>query len=186
MLHTLGSSIRLPQAPEALFPFFSDPRNLERITPPELRFRIVDPRVEVIREGAHIHYRLRLWGLVFGWVTVIRYWEPPHRFVDEQYSGPYRLWRHHHELIREGSGTVMRDHVDYALPLGPLGELGHPLIRRQLVRIFEYRHRMMQEIFAPAQQEPPAVVIDGAAEGPGRPLRGGRKAPQSMEGDAWQ
>lgn len=139
MIHTLERSTWLPLSVEEVNRFFSDVANLERITPPELRFRILTPLPVEIRHGALIDYRLSLFGVPFDWRTEITCWEPPHRFVDTQLSGPYRKWIHLHEFTPEGHGTRMRDRVDYALPLGWLGLAGLPLVKRQLGRIFDYR-----------------------------------------------
>jgi ligand-binding SRPBCC domain-containing protein len=62
------------------------------------------------------------------------------RFVDTQIRGPYALWHHTHEFEPDGDGTLMRDTVRYALPLGPLGALAHRgFVRRDVERIFDYR-----------------------------------------------
>ncbi len=165
MNHRLHTEIRLRQSPEELFPFFSDARNLERITPPELNFSIIAPPRGGIGEGSQIRYRLRLWGVAFGWTTLIREWQPPHHFVDEQIRGPFRRWEHLHVLQAADHGTTMIDHVDYALPLAPIGELAHPLVRRQLQRIFEYRHDVMRRLFAPASEERCVVRFDSRRDG---------------------
>ena len=125
-----------------MFPFFADARNLEAITPPLLRFRVVTPGPIVMRPGTLIQYRLRLRGLPVNWLTSIQEWDPPHRFVDVQLRGPYALWHHAHDLRDDGEGgTIMRDTVRYAIGLGPLGELAHRLIvRRDLDVIFAFRH----------------------------------------------
>ena len=138
---------RLAGAPEDVFPFFADARNLERITPGWLGFRVLTPGVEM-RAGALIEYRLRLHGVPLRWRTRIEVWEPPHRFVDRQLSGPYRLWHHTHTFEPDGAGgTVMRDVVRYALPLGPLGALAHRLfVRRDLARIFDFRHAAVRRV----------------------------------------
>jgi len=137
--HVLERSTWIPRPVEQVFPFFADIANLERITPPELRFRFVtQPPIEM-RRGALIEFRLALYGVPFGWHTEISHWEPPHRFVDHQLSGPYRQWVHTHEFAAERGGTRMRDHVSYELPLAPLGLVALPLVRRQLERIFDFR-----------------------------------------------
>ena len=67
-------------------------------------------------------------------------WEPGVRFVDTQVRGPYALWHHTHEFEPDGEGTLMRDTVRYALPLGPLGALARrAFVARDLERIFDYR-----------------------------------------------
>ena len=136
--HRFYEETRLAHPLERVFPFFSSAANLERITPPELRFRILTPDVEM-REGALIRYSLRLFGVPFKWTTEITRWDPPHEFVDVQIKGPYRQWIHTHRFRREGEGTSMEDTVDYALPFQPLGELAFPLVRSQIRRIFAHR-----------------------------------------------
>lgn len=137
--NVLERSTWIPRPVGEVNRFFADVVNLERITPPELRFRVLTPPPVEIRRGTLIDYRLSLFGVPFGWRTEITCWEPPHRFVDTQLSGPYRTWIHLHEFASEDGGTRMRDRVDYELPLGPLGRVGLPLVRRQLDRIFDFR-----------------------------------------------
>lgn len=90
------SELWLPLPPEELFPFFADAANLHSITPPWLHFHIISPPLVVMQEGALIDYRLRVCGLPLRWRTRINNWQPPHRFVDDQLSGPYRQWIHSH------------------------------------------------------------------------------------------
>ena len=132
---------------EELFPFFADAGNLEAITPPWLGFRILTPRPIEMAAGTLIDYSLRLHGIPLRWRTKITRWNPPFDFVDEQLSGPYRLWRHLHEFETHGDRTLMRDTVDYALPLGPLGQLAHwAWVRRDLDKIFDYRFAKVEEM----------------------------------------
>jgi ligand-binding SRPBCC domain-containing protein len=142
----LERSTWLPRPVDDTFAFFADASNLERITPPELRFRIVTPWPIEMRRGTLIEYRLALFGLPFSWRTEIGEWMPPHRFVDRQLAGPYRRWIHTHEFAAERGGTRMRDRVDYTLPLAPLGLVALPLVRRQLERIFDFREQTIQRL----------------------------------------
>ena len=147
-VHTLHREQRLPGSPGDVFAFFGDARNLEAITPPLLRFRVLDPDAIVMGTGALIRYRLRVHRVPVGWLTAIREWDPPHRFVDEQLRGPYALWHHEHtfEPLPHGS-TLMRDEVRYALPLGPLGELARKLfVARDVEAIFDYRAERIREL----------------------------------------
>jgi len=156
-VHVLQREQRLPAPPDAVFPFFADAANLEAITPPLLRFRVVTPGPVEMGAGTFIQYSLRLRGLPVRWDTLIQAWEPPHRFVDVQVRGPYRLWHHTHELepLDGGSATLMRDTVRYALGFGPAGELAHRLlVRRDLEAIFDFRAERV------------LALLDGAARSP--------------------
>lgn len=136
----------LPIPRREVFDFFATAENLERITPPELRFRILSPTPIEVDRGTLIDYRLRLFGLPFRWRTRITVWDPPHRFVDEQLSGPYRTWIHLHAFEEVEGGTRMQDRVRYRLPLGPLGAVALPVVRAQVERIFAYRERAIREL----------------------------------------
>jgi uncharacterized protein (TIGR01777 family) len=120
--HELFSEQWLPLKPEEIFPFYSDEKNLEALTPPFLKFKVLGKSTEAMRSGTLINYRLSLHGLPFKWQTEIQDWEPNKRFVDEQLKGPYKKWHHVHDFIPLGGGTLIRDRVTYKLPLGFLGD----------------------------------------------------------------
>jgi hypothetical protein len=141
-LHAIERTQLVPQAADEAFAFFADAFNLEAITPPWLRFSVVTPRPIAMAPGTLIEYSLMLHRLPISWLTQIAVWEPGVRFVDVQLRGPYALWHHTHEFAPDGAGgTVMRDVVRYALPLGPLGEVARrAFVARDLERIFAFRH----------------------------------------------
>ena len=148
----LSRAQRLAGPPEEVFAFFGDAHNLEAITPPLLRFRVVTPEPIAMAAGTLLRYRLRVRGVPVSWLTAIREWDPPHGFVNEQLSGPYALWHHTHTFEPDGAGgTIMRDVVRYALPFGGLGSLAHRLVvRRDLERIFDFRAERVPELLVEA------------------------------------
>lgn len=144
----LETTTVLPRPVDEVFAFFANAENLERITPPELAFRILTPTPIVVREGTIIDYRLRLFGVPFNWRTRIVRWQPNDRFIDEQVRGPYNRWRHLHTFAGCEHGTRMTDRVEYRLPLRLAAPLAQPLVRRQLDRIFRYRANAIQAFHA--------------------------------------
>ena len=149
-LHLLRAVTVLDRPRGEVLPFFAAAENLERITPPALRFRIVTPTPIEMRRGALIDYRLRLNGLPFGWRTEITEWDPPHAFTDTQLRGPYHTWIHRHVFeALEGGRTRMTDEVRYRLPMWPLGEVALPVVRRQVAGIFTHRNRVIRELLEP-------------------------------------
>jgi ligand-binding SRPBCC domain-containing protein len=146
-VHVLERSQRLAVPLEQAFELYAEARNLERITPPWLGFRVTTPAPIEMREGALIEYRLKLHGVPVRWRTRIAAWEPPLRFVDVQLRGPYALWEHTHTFEADSDdAVVIGDRVRYALPFGPLGELAHAaFVARDLQQIFDYRAKAVAE-----------------------------------------
>lgn len=142
---TLDTRQRIPCGREEVFRFFADPRNLESITPPILRFEILSSGHLEMRAGLRIEYRLRLHGWPLRWQSEITAWEPPHRFVDEQQRGPYRAWIHEHRFEERDGGTLVTDHVRYLVPGGAL--VDRLFVRPDLRRIFSYRRKKLEEFF---------------------------------------
>ena len=144
--HELERSQIVPRPLEETFAFFAEPRNLEAITPPWLRFRIVEAP-ERLGRGALLRYRLRLFGVPIRWRTEITAWRPPRTFTDAQLSGPYRLWVHTHRFTPLGGATEIYDHVRFRVPGGPLA----PLVVRFAVRgwldeIFDHREQALRRL----------------------------------------
>lgn len=150
--HILKRSLTLDRPREEVFAFFADAGNLERITPPELKFHIATPQPIAIQKGALIDYELRMRGIPISWQTEIAHWEPPSMFVDQQLRGPYRQWVHTHTFTDLGpEQTLIEDEVRYRLPLEPLGDLAHFLVRRELEYIFDYRQKAVADLLGQGQ-----------------------------------
>lgn len=141
----LDSELFLPHPRDEVFAFFEDPRNLEAITPPSLRFHLLPPTPGVMRRGTLIAYVLRIRGVPVPWLTHIMEHDAPRRFVDRQLFGPYLSWVHTHTFEEEPEGTRVRDRVEYAHLGGASVE--RRLVRPDLERIFEYRREALRRRF---------------------------------------
>ncbi|MBS0633651.1 MAG: SRPBCC family protein [Verrucomicrobia bacterium] len=149
--HTFESELWLPCARELVYPFFADARNLEKITPPWLRFRIITPTPIPMRVGARIDYRLRIHGFPVRWQTEITRWDPPFAFVDEQRRGPYRQWIHTHTFEEKDGGTLCRDKVVYSVPGGEF--INWLVVQRDVQTIFTYRRTVLSQLFPPREKD---------------------------------
>jgi ligand-binding SRPBCC domain-containing protein len=143
-IFTFESKLYLPVPIDTVFPFFAEVRNLELLTPPFLNFNIITPAPIVMARGTRIQYRLTLRGMPITWESEITAWEPPHRFVDEQLRGPYRLWKHQHDFRERDGGTDVSDHVDYAVWGGSL--VNSLLVAPDVKKIFAYRSSKLDEL----------------------------------------
>jgi ligand-binding SRPBCC domain-containing protein len=158
-VHVLRRRQQLERPLDEVFAFFAAARNLERITPPWLRFEVRTPEPVAMEVGSLIDYRLHYRGVPLGWTSQIEVWEPGRQFVDRQLRGPYGLWHHRHTFSEAGAGTVIEDEVHYAAPFGVLGEIAQPLlIERDLRRIFDYRQQAVRRIFNEEMSRPESAV----------------------------
>lgn len=144
----LRSTLWIPHPPAAVFPFFAEAQNLERLTPAWLSFKILTPPPIPMGIGTLIDYRIGVHGLPLRWRTRIARWEPPHAFVDEQLRGPYSIWHHTHTFTPCDGGTVLGDDVILRPKGGPLASLTMALfVKRDVERIFRHRAAVMAELF---------------------------------------
>lgn len=138
----------VPHPIEEVFEFFSSEKNLERITPKFLNFKVVNMSTENIEQGSEIKYKMKIHGIPASWTTTIAVWNPPHEFVDNQKSGPYKKWYHIHKFEELAGGTLLYDEVHFKLPMGFLGEIfGGLLVEKDVKTIFKYRQKIISELF---------------------------------------
>jgi ligand-binding SRPBCC domain-containing protein len=148
-LYYLNRKQVLPTTIEATWNFFTNPYNLEQITPPWLAFKITNMVSKKIYPGTIISYRLKtLFGMPTTWVTEITHVNKPSFFTDEMRLGPYLFWHHQHLFQEVTGGVEVEDIVTYALKFGYLGQMLHQtIVRAKLEEIFDYRRTILSNIF---------------------------------------
>ena len=148
-IYHLKTIQNLPITQNEAWDFLSDPKNLKRITPDYMGFKIVSGIADRMYAGQIIQYIVTpILGIPTSWVTEITHVKEGEYFVDEQRFGPYALWHHKHFIKPINKGVEMIDIVDYKIPLGILGRMVHPfLVAPKLKEIFDYRKKALLELF---------------------------------------
>jgi ligand-binding SRPBCC domain-containing protein len=141
---------------EEAWRFFTNPANLNEITPASMGFRMLDTIPEKVYPGMIIRYTVKpLLNIPVHWVTEITQVEEKAFFIDDQRVGPYRLWHHQHLFRETAEGVEMTDIVTYALPLGLLGRLaGSLFVHRKVRKIFDYRYHILEKHFKQGTKAP--------------------------------
>jgi ligand-binding SRPBCC domain-containing protein len=139
----------VPISLDEAWTFFSSPRNLSKITPDYMNFRITSDVPDVMYEGLIITYNVSpVLGISVKWVTEISHAKSKTMFVDNQLVGPYALWHHQHHFKEVEGGVEMTDIVTYKMPYGVLGRLLELLVVNKKVKaIFSYRTKKIEELF---------------------------------------
>lgn len=148
-MYTLKSTQRLPISIEEAWNFFSNPKNLNTITPDSMNFITLSGDDRKMFAGQIIHYKISPFnGITLEWVTEITHVKEKEFFVDEQRFGPYNFWHHKHFFRSIDGGVEMEDIVHYKLPFGFIGKLFHPIfVQPKLDEIFEFRRKKLTELF---------------------------------------
>jgi ligand-binding SRPBCC domain-containing protein len=139
----------LPISKSHAWDFLSNPKNLKRITPDYMGFKIINDIDNKMYAGQIIQYMVTpVMGIPTKWVTEITHVDEGNYFVDEQRFGPYSLWHHKHFIKAIENGVEMKDIIDYKIPLGIIGRIAQPiLVAPKLKEIFEYRKNALIELF---------------------------------------
>jgi ligand-binding SRPBCC domain-containing protein len=148
-IYTLQAKQELPITKNDCWKFFSNPMNLQKITPPDMDFEIKSQLPQTMYAGQIIIYKIKILpGIKLNWITEITHVDDGKFFVDEQRFGPYKFWHHQHLFKEVENGMEVKDVVHYAIPLGILGRLFNSLfIKARLNKIFSYRKEYLKKFF---------------------------------------
>lgn len=148
-MYKLHKKQNVPISLQEAWNFLKSPKNLEKMTPKEMGFKIIDGAERETYAGQLITYEVTpLLGIKTKWVSKITQVEYLKYFTDEQLYGPYAMWHHTHFIKEIEGGVEMEDVIYYKVPFGFLGKLFHPiLVKPQLEKIFKFRSEKLIELF---------------------------------------
>lgn len=139
----------LPISLEEAWHFFSSPFNLNKITPEDMHFKILNELPDKVYPGLMIHYKVSpLLRIPLDWTTEITHVKELSYFVDEQRKGPYRVWHHEHHFEARDQGVLMRDILHYDVGKWIFGKIAAALfVDAKVKAIFDYREQKLRSLF---------------------------------------
>ena len=148
-LHKLKYTTIIDADLEGVWDFFSNPNNLEELTPRNMKFEIKDIDDKSMYAGKIISYSITpLASIPMTWVTEITHYKEKEYFIDEQRFGPYKFWHHLHKFTEEEGKTMMIDEVSFAYYGGFIGNLlQNYLITNRIKDIFQFRAKVISHLF---------------------------------------
>lgn len=150
-LYTLYAKQTVAKERDILWDFFRKPRNLNKLTPEDVEFKIISGKSDDFYIGKVISYKIKPFKMInLNWVTEISQIKEGSYFIDNQIFGPYKLWHHEHHFKSNSDGsTDIIDKVKYKLPFNILGRLMHKIvIRKKLYNIFKFRQKKINDLFS--------------------------------------
>ncbi len=137
-----------------------------RLTPPWAPLKLISRKGIGIDKGVRVVFKIRVFGFSMAWEAEHIDHEPNRLFRDRQIKGPFAFWQHTHRFSPELDGsTRMTDEIEFKLPFGLLGRPFYGFARKELTRMFSYRHRVLKtdlERFDPPSA-PKRILISGAS-----------------------
>jgi ligand-binding SRPBCC domain-containing protein len=158
-IQTFRQESEINAPPAAVFAWHERPEAVEELTPPWEQVEMLE-RASGLQVGVHVVFKIRSGPVPQTWVAEHTEYDPPHLFTDVQRQGPFAHWMHRHRFEPTRRGTTrMIDEVEYALPLGWLGELvAGWFVRAKLQRMFAYRHQVVAQAL---NRNEPVAKTDG-------------------------
>ncbi len=139
----------IPKPLDQVWSFFSDPKNLGKLTPPSSHFTHVSQTPGDMKVGTEIIHKIYLFSfLPVIWKSRITKWSPQTHFADNQIKGPFAHWEHTHSFESLNGGTLIIDHLVFKAPLGYPGyHLGRFKIESDLKQVFDFRVQKLHKMF---------------------------------------
>jgi len=130
---------------DELFDFHLDSQNLTRITPNNIKVKLLTPDFKA-REGEVLRLISVKNFIPINWTVKIQKLEKPNILIDKALNSPFKYWEHQHIFIDHGSFCELKDVVLYEMPFGAFGKLFKSFIHKDLESMFDFRHKITKQI----------------------------------------
>lgn len=112
----------------------------ERLVPPFENVRLKNKDFE-LKDGSKALLGIKAGPIELSWLAEHSEFVDGEKFVDTQVSGPFAYWKHSHEFIDKNGHAILKDKIEYELPLGaPTTFTMSCLVEEKLNKVFNYRH----------------------------------------------
>jgi len=131
---------------QTLFAFHTDTTNLPKITPPWIDVAIVSLELP-LQKGSRIELDIKRFALTQRWDMIISELLSPKLLCDKAVKSPFKSFIHYHrfESIDKGK-SILKDEVLFSLPLYPLSLIALSFIKKDMKKMFDYRHRQTKKL----------------------------------------
>ena len=145
MEHTLTFETEIACSCETLFDFHADTNNLPLITPTDTTVTIIKLE-KSLQEGNEAVLKIKKGVLSFVWELIFEKVTKPHLIVDVATKSPFKSFTHeHHFIAMSSTRSILRDEVHLSLPFAPLSNIALWFVKRDMQKMFEYRHQQTKE-----------------------------------------
>lgn len=131
---------------QTLYDFHTDTTNLLKITPPWMKVRIASIMLPIQAMGK-VELDITRFGITQRWKMIIAELKPPKLVCDKALKSPFSSFIHYHKFksIKENT-SMLCDELEFTLPFYPLSMLVLPWLKRDICKMFDYRHQQTKRI----------------------------------------
>ena len=130
---------------KSLFDFHLDTNNLTYITPPDTKVELLTKDFKPI-ESQILKIKSTKYFIPMNWEVRIDKIDSPNLLVDIAIKSPFTFWEHKHIFIKHGNMSELKDVITFKMPFGFLGKLLEGFVKKDLQKMFDFRHKVTKEI----------------------------------------
>ena len=145
---TFERAIEIAAPIQSVYAFHLDTRNAARIASEGQEFVSIIGEFPLV-EGGEVELKVKMKPLpgTQTWRVRVTELAEPVLIVDEMLKGPFAKFRHEHRFAPNAhGGTILTDHIEWALPGGAAGRLIAPVAAKLMEKSFVERQAATKRI----------------------------------------